>query len=112
MDNGLDVPEKSRHVVGQRPYFRGGLVLKAHKLLYHSTLGVRVTKNKNKRKKDAVLVNTKVDRRQGREPAGVHWQPLGHGPPPGHSLLLLLLPRERERERVASLISVEKRPIP
>ena len=26
--------------------FRGGLVFKAHRLLYHSTLGLRVTKKK------------------------------------------------------------------
>jgi len=30
--------------------FRGGLVFKAHRLLYHSTLGVRVTKKKKKKK--------------------------------------------------------------
>jgi len=29
--------------------FRGGLVFKAHRLLYHSTLGLRVTKKKKKR---------------------------------------------------------------
>ena len=28
--------------------FRGGLVVKAHKLLYHSTLGLRVIKKKQK----------------------------------------------------------------
>ena len=28
--------------------FRGGLVFKAHRLLYHSTLGLRVTKKKKK----------------------------------------------------------------
>ena len=28
--------------------FRGGLVFKAHRLLYHSTLGLRVIKKKNK----------------------------------------------------------------
>ena len=29
--------------------FRGGLVFKAHRLLYHSTLGLRVTKKKKKK---------------------------------------------------------------
>ena len=29
--------------------FRGGLVFKAHRLLYHSTLGLRVIKKKKKR---------------------------------------------------------------
>jgi len=29
--------------------FRGGLVLKAHRLLYHSTLGLRVIKKKKSR---------------------------------------------------------------
>ena len=29
--------------------FRGGLVFKAHRLLYHSTLGLRVIKKKNKK---------------------------------------------------------------
>ena len=29
-------------------WFRGGLVFKAHRLLYHSTLGARVTKKKKK----------------------------------------------------------------
>jgi len=32
--------------------FRGGLVFKAHRLLYHSTLGSRVLKKKKKKKKD------------------------------------------------------------
>ena len=31
--------------------FRGGLVFKAHRLVYHSTLGLRVTKKKKKKKK-------------------------------------------------------------
>ena len=30
------------------PLFRGGLVFKAHRLLYHSTLGLRVIKKKKK----------------------------------------------------------------
>jgi len=30
--------------------FRGGLVFKAHRLLYHSTLGLRVIKKKKKKK--------------------------------------------------------------
>jgi len=30
--------------------FRGGLVFKAHRLLYHSTLGLRVIKKKKRRK--------------------------------------------------------------
>jgi len=29
--------------------FRGGLVFKAHRLVYHSTLGLRVTKKKKKK---------------------------------------------------------------
>ena len=29
--------------------FRGGLVIKAHRLLYHSTLGVRVIRKKEKK---------------------------------------------------------------
>jgi len=37
--------EKRDHV--QR--FRGGLVFKAHSLLYHSTLGLRVIKKKKKK---------------------------------------------------------------
>ena len=31
--------------------FRGGLVFKAHRLVYHSTLGLRVIKKKKKKKK-------------------------------------------------------------
>ena len=31
--------------------FQGGLVFKAHTLLYHSTLGLRVIKKKKKKKK-------------------------------------------------------------
>ena len=31
--------------------FRGGLVLKAHRLLYHSTLGLRVVTKKKRKKK-------------------------------------------------------------
>jgi len=32
--------------------FRGGLVFKAHRLVYHSTLGSRVIKKKKKKKKN------------------------------------------------------------
>ena len=35
--------------------FRGGLVFKAHRLLYHSTLGVRVMKKKKKTQRNAFL---------------------------------------------------------
>jgi len=34
----------------RRERFRGGLVFKAHRLLYHSTLGLRVIKKKKKKK--------------------------------------------------------------
>jgi len=34
--------------------FRGGLVFKAHRLLYHSTLGLRVLKKKKKKKKKRI----------------------------------------------------------
>ena len=34
--------------------FRGGLVFKAHRLLYHSTLGLRVIKKKKNGMHDAV----------------------------------------------------------
>ena len=32
-------------------WFRGGLVLKVHRLLYHSTLGLRLIKKKRRKKK-------------------------------------------------------------
>jgi len=32
--------------------FRGGLVFKAHRLVYHSTLGLRVIKKKKRREAD------------------------------------------------------------
>ena len=38
----------ARVVVPRELRFRGGLVFKAHRLLYHSTLGLRII-NKNKR---------------------------------------------------------------
>jgi len=34
-------------------WFRGGLVFKAHRLLYHSTLGLRVIKKKRKKRRVA-----------------------------------------------------------
>jgi len=40
------------HGIGEREYlerFRGGLVFKAHRWLYHSTLGSRVIKKKKRR---------------------------------------------------------------
>jgi len=39
---------------GQR--FRGGLVFKAHRLSYHSTLGLRVIKKKKKRRAGERLI--------------------------------------------------------
>ena len=53
-------PEASNHPGGGpsvSPYppalFRGGLVFKAHRLVYHSTLGVRVIKKKKKKSRGA-----------------------------------------------------------
>jgi len=44
VENGLHLVEKI--VVRTPTYFRGGLVFKAHRWLYHSTLGSRVIKKK------------------------------------------------------------------
>ena len=38
--------------IGPHNLFRGGLVFKAHKLVYHSTLGVRVIKRERERKRE------------------------------------------------------------
>jgi len=40
--------------------FRGGLVFKAHRLLYHSTLGLRVIKKKTKKLYAAELAAVQV----------------------------------------------------
>ena len=45
--------------------FRGGLVFKAHRLLYHSTLGSRVTKKKKKKRLNGHLVWQGVGRGTG-----------------------------------------------
>jgi len=42
---------EARDVRGTVQRFRGGLVFKAHRLLYHSTLGLRAIKKKKKRKR-------------------------------------------------------------
>jgi len=43
--------------------FRGGLVFKAHRLVYHSTLGLRVTKKKSRAGQPAgQQTNTSVGR--------------------------------------------------
>ena len=47
----LDPEEQLLYRIVQR--FRGGLVFKAHRLLYHSTLGLRVIQQKRKRRMDA-----------------------------------------------------------
>jgi len=36
-------------------WFRGGLVFKAHRLVYHSTLGLRVIKKKKKKKRRSTI---------------------------------------------------------
>jgi len=36
-------------------WFQGGLVFKAYRLLYHSTLGLRVTKKKKKNLQDGSI---------------------------------------------------------
>ena len=46
-DSGLDQDSGFGNV--QR--FRGGLIFKAHRLVYHSTLGLRVIKKKKKKKR-------------------------------------------------------------
>jgi len=53
--------------------FRGGLVFKAHRRVYHSTLGLRVIKKKKKKNIDAALVIaggvcTKAGRRTAHSP--------------------------------------------
>jgi len=40
---------RAPHDLVDRPLFRGGLVFKAHRLLYHSTLGLRVIKKEKVR---------------------------------------------------------------
>ena len=49
--SGADKPSGTRHLQ-QHPvqWFRGGLVFKVHRLVYHSTLGLRVIKKKKKKK--------------------------------------------------------------
>jgi len=42
--------------------FRGGLVFKAHRLLYHSTLGLRVIKNKKRRRVENQSAHGMVER--------------------------------------------------
>ena len=53
-------PEESGHSNVQR--FRGGLVSRAHNILYHSTLGLRVVKKKRNRAEDQNLRNRDEDR--------------------------------------------------
>jgi len=45
---GRRQPEGAAQRVAPVKRFRGGLVFKAHRLLYHSTLGLRVIKKKKK----------------------------------------------------------------
>jgi len=49
--NSETLPPNPASVVTQSSRFRGGLGFKAHRLLYHSTLGLRVIKKKKKKKK-------------------------------------------------------------
>ena len=51
--------------------FRGGLVFKAHRWLYHSTLGSRVIKKKRKNKDPAPDDETVGGRGAGAESASV-----------------------------------------
>jgi len=54
------------HTTGSyRRVSQGGLDLKAHRLLYHSTLGLRVIKQKKKKKKK------KNKKKKKKEPEGV-----------------------------------------
>ena len=39
-------------------WFRGGLVFKAHRLLYHSTAGVRVIKRERERERERESINS------------------------------------------------------
>ena len=44
-------PTGAAHGHRNAQWFRGGLVFKAYRLVYHSTLGLKVIKKKNKNKK-------------------------------------------------------------
>ena len=46
--------------------FRGGLVFKAHRLLYHSSLGLRVIKKKQKDLDDLDALDVRVHLEDGR----------------------------------------------
>ena len=51
-------PEKIES--GQANLFRGGLVFKAHRLLYHSTVGLRVIKKKKAHTEEGVPLSKRV----------------------------------------------------
>jgi hypothetical protein len=58
-------------------WFRGGLVFKAHRLLYHATLGSRVSKKKKKkRKKNCALKHTPEECRSSK--LEMHCEPRGY----------------------------------
>jgi len=54
--------------------FRGGLVFKAHRLLYHSTLGLRVIKKKKKRGESDLELRVRRDF-EAEEPLAVRQRP-------------------------------------
>ena len=52
--------------------FRGGLVLKAHRLLYHSTLGLRVIKKKKNFRVQVWELGVMVSREAARAAVGLN----------------------------------------
>ena len=70
---GADPSTSGVKTIGQPNWFRGGLVFKAHRLLYHSALGLRVIK-----KKTEAAPNLPVQKHQDAEPVE---QPLRKAPP-------------------------------
>ena len=76
--------------------FRGGLVFKAHRLLYHSTLGLRVIKKKT------------VDGRSPCQKAGPAATRGSRGCNP-YPVMCLQSTKERERERHTEIASERER---
>ena len=87
--------------------FRGGLVFKAHRLLYHSTLGLRVIKKKKKVKEERLQSNKEEEKRFGGDEPGRTRRQSRRAPDASPSLSLTerlamtLMHTEREREEPA-----------
>jgi hypothetical protein len=66
VDGGPEFPTTSEFPTKSPTHQREELVFKAHRLVYHSTLGLSVMKKRRRRRREGIASQTQLGRRRAR----------------------------------------------